>query len=159
MRRLALSRHPMSRNLVALAALAGLLLPVSCLAETLPAGAGQAPVDQPASDPTAANPSAAEQPPTDQPASDQPAAEQPAAQPAPTPVAPSSGRETFSSTISEVDACNQAQTLTPENATVTAMHVSTALNGEYATFTCRVNWSLSPSAQPTYRPILFSPSS
>jgi hypothetical protein len=36
------------------------------------------------------------------------------------------------------------------------MRVSTAIKGEYGSFTCRVKWSLSPSARPTYRPILFS---
>jgi len=72
------------------------------------------------------------------------------------PKAPSSGTSEFSSAISEVDACNQAQSRRPENATVTAMRVSTAIKGEYGTFTCRVQWSLSPSARPTYRPILFS---
>jgi hypothetical protein len=46
----------------------------------------------------------------------------------------------------------------PANATATAMRLSTAIKGEYATFTCRVKWSLSPAARPTYRPILFSPS-
>ena len=41
---------------------------------------------------------------------------------------------------------------------VKAMRVSTAVSGEYATFTCRVKWSLAPATPPTYRPILFSPS-
>ena len=72
--------------------------------------------------------------------------------------APTSGTAEYSSGISEVDSCNQAQYRIPPNATVTAMRVSTAITGEYGTFTCRVTWSLSPSARPTYRPILFSPS-
>lgn len=72
--------------------------------------------------------------------------------------APSSGSAEYSSNISEVDSCNQAQSRIPANAMVTAMRVSTAVSGEYGTFTCRVTWSLSPSARPTYRPILFSPS-
>jgi hypothetical protein len=71
---------------------------------------------------------------------------------------PTSGTAEYSSGISEVDSCNQAQSRIPPNATVTAMRVSTAIRGEYGTFTCRVNWSLSPSAKPTYRPILFSAS-
>lgn len=79
-------------------------------------------------------------------------------QPAPSQPAPSSGTADYSSGISEVDACNQAQGRIPQAATVTAMRVSTAITGEYGTFTCRVRWSLSPSARPTYRPILFSPS-
>jgi hypothetical protein len=72
--------------------------------------------------------------------------------------APTRGTAEYSSTLSEVDSCNQAQSRIPPNATVTAMRISTAIRGEYGTFTCRVKWSLSPSAKPTYRPILFSPS-
>jgi len=72
--------------------------------------------------------------------------------------APVSGSAEYSSAISEVDSCSQAQYRIPPNATVTSMRVSTATSGEYGTFTCRVKWSLSPSARPTYRPILFSPS-
>jgi hypothetical protein len=70
--------------------------------------------------------------------------------------APTSGTSEYRSAISEVDSCNQAQSRIPQDATVTAMRVSTAISGEYGTFTCRVKWSLSPSARPTYRPILFS---
>ena len=72
--------------------------------------------------------------------------------------APTSGTVEYSSGVSEVDSCNQAQYRMPANATATAMRLSTAIQGEYATFTCRANWSLSPAALPTYRPILFSPS-
>ena len=72
--------------------------------------------------------------------------------------APTSGTVEYSSDVSEVDSCNQAQYRMPANATATAMRLSTAIKGEYATFTCRVKWSLSPAARPTYRPILFSPS-
>lgn len=72
--------------------------------------------------------------------------------------APTSGSVEYSSGVSEVDSCNQAQYRMPANATATAMRLSTAIKGEYATFTCQVKWSLSPSARPTYRPILFSPS-
>jgi hypothetical protein len=71
---------------------------------------------------------------------------------------PTSGTVEYSSGVSEVDSCNQAQYRMPANATATAMRLSTAIQGEYANFTCRVNWSLSPAARPTYRPILFSPS-
>ena len=71
---------------------------------------------------------------------------------------PTSGTVEYRSNVSEVDSCNQAQYRMPANATATAMRLSTAIQGEYATFTCRVNWSLSPAARPTYRPILFSPS-
>ena len=72
--------------------------------------------------------------------------------------APTSGTVEYSSDVSEVDSCNQAQYRMPAHATATAMRLSTAIKGEYATFTCRVKWSLSPAARPTYRPILFSPS-
>jgi len=72
--------------------------------------------------------------------------------------APTSGTVEYSSDVSEVDSCNQAQYRMPADATATAMRLSTAIKGEYATFTCRVKWSLSPAARPTYRPILFSPS-
>ena len=72
--------------------------------------------------------------------------------------APTSGTVEYSSDVSEVYSCNQAQYRMPADATATAMRLSTAIKGEYATFTCRVKWSLSPSARPTYRPILFSPS-
>ncbi len=72
--------------------------------------------------------------------------------------APTSGTVEYSSGVSEVDSCNQAQYRMPANATATAMRLSTAIQGEYATFTCRVKWSLAPAARPTYRPILFSPS-
>ena len=75
-----------------------------------------------------------------------------------TKAAPTSGTVEYSSGVSEVDSCNQAQYRMPANATATAMRLSTAIQGEYANFTCRVNWSLSPAARPTYRPILFSPS-
>ena len=72
--------------------------------------------------------------------------------------APTSDTVEYSSDVSEVDSCNQAQYRMPADATATAMRLSTAIKGENATFTCRVKWSLSPSARPTYRSILFSPS-
>lgn len=80
------------------------------------------------------------------------------AKPAGTTVTPANGTSEYSSPVSEVDACNQAQYRMPPSANVKAMRVSTAVSGEYATFTCRVKWSLAPATPPTYRPILFSPS-
>lgn len=77
-------------------------------------------------------------------------------EPASPPKALTSGTSEYRSAISEVDSCNQAQSRIPPNATVTAMRVSTAMSGAYGSFSCRVTWSLSPSARPTYRPILFS---
>jgi hypothetical protein len=64
----------------------------------------------------------------------------------------------FRSTVSEVDACNRAQALVPKNGTVTTMKVkqNNESNGSYA-FTCRVNWSSSTKAKPTWMPILFGP--
>jgi hypothetical protein len=78
--------------------------------------------------------------------------------PSGTTVTPAQSPTEYSSPVSEVDACNQAQYRMPPSAIVKAMRVSTAITGEYATFTCRVKWSLSPATPPTYRPILFSPS-
>ncbi|MBD2422048.1 hypothetical protein [Cyanobium sp. FACHB-13342] len=75
-----------------------------------------------------------------------------------TTVTPVNTTTEYSSPVSEVDACNQAQYRMPPSAIVKAMRVSTAISGEYATFTCRVKWSLTPTTPPTYRPILFSPS-
>ena len=64
----------------------------------------------------------------------------------------------FRSTISEVDACNRAQALVPQNGIVTGMKLrqENDPNGSYA-FTCLVQWSASTSAKPTLMPILFGP--
>jgi hypothetical protein len=64
----------------------------------------------------------------------------------------------FRSTISEVNACNRAQALVPQNGIVTGMKLrqENDPNGSYA-FTCLVNWSASTSAKPTLMPILFGP--
>ena len=52
----------------------------------------------------------------------------------------------------------RAQALVPKNGTVTTMKVkqNNESNGSYA-FTCRVNWSSSTKAKPTWMPILFGP--
>lgn len=63
----------------------------------------------------------------------------------------------YTSRVSEVDACNQAQYLVPEGATVTTMQVRQVTNKDGYGFTCRVKWSQSPQAQPTRMPILFGP--
>lgn len=63
----------------------------------------------------------------------------------------------YSSRISEVDACNQAQYLVPEGAMVTTMKVRQFNDEQGYGFTCRVKWSQSPQAQPTRMPILFGP--
>ena len=59
------------------------------------------------------------------------------------------GTVEYSSDVSEVDSCNQAQYRMPAHATAKAMRLSTAIKGEYATFTYRVKWSLAPAARPT----------
>ena len=63
----------------------------------------------------------------------------------------------YSSRISEVDACIRAQAQLPEGAIVTGMRVSQTNNAQGYGFTCRVRWSTSPKAQPTRMPILFGP--
>ena len=63
----------------------------------------------------------------------------------------------YSSRVSEVDACNQAQYLVPQGATVTTMKVRQFSDKEGYGFTCKVKWSQSPKAQPTRMPILFGP--
>lgn len=62
-----------------------------------------------------------------------------------------------SSRLSEVDACNKAQTLVPAGATVTAMQVRQFNDPQGYGFRCQVRWSTSPKAQPTFMPILFGP--
>jgi ABC-type nitrate/sulfonate/bicarbonate transport system substrate-binding protein len=63
----------------------------------------------------------------------------------------------YSSRVSEVDACNQAQYLVPQGATVTTMKVRQFTDKQGYGFTCKVKWSQSPKAQPTRMPILFGP--
>jgi hypothetical protein len=63
----------------------------------------------------------------------------------------------YSSRVSEVDACNQAQYQVPQGATVTTMTVRQFNDQQGYGFTCRVKWSQSPKAQPTRMPILFGP--
>ena len=77
------------------------------------------------------------------------------AKPAETTVPPANGTSEYSSPVSEVDACNQAQYLMPEKAVVQEFRyrVSSTKNGN--SFICSVRWSDKASAQPTDRPILF----
>lgn len=89
------------------------------------------------------------------------AAAEPAASSTTSSEKPRSGREQYTSLISEVDACNRAQQLRPSGSTVTSMHYwrgRTEKDGE-PTVTCRVSWSTAADALPTERPILFGPSS
>lgn len=71
------------------------------------------------------------------------------------PTAAQAGWSHYSSAISEVDACNQAQYLMPEKAVVQEFRyrMNSTKNGN--SFTCSVRWSEKASAQPTDRPILF----
>lgn len=72
-----------------------------------------------------------------------------------TPQAAQAGWSEYSSAISEVDACNQAQYLMPEQAVVQEFRYGMRSNKEGNTFTCKVRWSENANAQPTDRPILF----
>ncbi len=70
---------------------------------------------------------------------------------------PSAGSVEVTSLISEVDACNRAQSERPQGATVTAMHYWRSGEEGKRSVTCRVSWSTSSDARRTYRPILFGP--
>lgn len=61
----------------------------------------------------------------------------------------------YSSAISEVDACNQTQYQMPDQATVQEFQLSSSQSGGQTTFVCKVRWSAQAGAQPTGRPILF----
>ena len=73
------------------------------------------------------------------------------------PVAARADWVNYSSRVSEVDACNQAQYLVPQGATVTTMKVGQFTDKQGYGFTCKVKYSQSPKAQPTRMPILFGP--
>ena len=72
---------------------------------------------------------------------------------------PRSGRETYTSMIGEVDACNRAQQLRPNGSTVTSMRYWRGSTDGQANVSCRISWSTAADALPTDRPILFGPSS
>jgi len=90
------------------------------------------------------------------PAAEAPASSEPSATPA---EKPRSGRESYTSIIGEVDACNRAQQLRPGGSTVTSMHYWRGSSEGQPNVTCRVSWSTAADALPTDRPILFGPSS
>jgi hypothetical protein len=71
------------------------------------------------------------------------------------PTAAQAGWSEFSSAISEVDACNQAQYLMPEKAVVQEFRyrMSNSANGN--SFHCKVRWSDAAGAKADGRPILF----
>lgn len=71
---------------------------------------------------------------------------------------PQKGSEVYTSSISEVDACNRAQMLRPADSIVTTMHVWRSGEEGSRSITCRIHWSDAEDAVPTRRPILFGPS-
>ncbi len=71
---------------------------------------------------------------------------------------PLRGAETYTSSISEVDACNRAQMLRPADSIVTRMHFWRSGEEGQRSITCRIDWSDAEDAVPTRRPILFGPS-
>jgi len=71
------------------------------------------------------------------------------------PEAAQAGWSQYSSSISEVDACNQAQYLMPEKALVQEFRLRQRDSKEGTSFECKVRWSEKASAKPTDRPILF----
>lgn len=68
---------------------------------------------------------------------------------------PARGSTTFTSRISEVDACNQAQYLMPDDATVQGFKLGSGRDKEGTMFSCSVGWSRDSKATATNRPILF----
>ena len=64
------------------------------------------------------------------------------------------GWSEYTSNISEVDACNQAQYLMPEKAVVQEFRYRVSSNASGNSFRCKVRWSDSANAQPSYEPIL-----
>ena len=71
------------------------------------------------------------------------------------PTAVHAGWSQYNSSISEVDACNQAQYLMPEKAVVQEFRLSSTTSKSSTTFRCKVRWSESAKALPTNRPILY----
>ena len=61
----------------------------------------------------------------------------------------------YSSRISEVDACNQAQYLMPEAAVVQKFRWSTGADHQGNRFDCTVSWTRNSKATPSYAPVLF----
>lgn len=83
------------------------------------------------------------------------ATSEPVAQPTPQSQTDS---ETHTSQISEVDACNRAQMLTPSEWIVTSMNDWHSAEEGERSVTCRIDRSKADDTQPTHRPILFGPS-
>jgi len=72
-------------------------------------------------------------------------------------VLPAAGRaesSSYTSVISEVDACNQAQYLMPQRAVVQGFRLRTTQQRNDVRFACTVDWSSAAKATPSGRPIL-----
>lgn len=65
------------------------------------------------------------------------------------------GWSSYSSAISEVDACNQAQYLMPEKAVAQEFRLKSRDGKNGVSFHCAVRWSDKAGAKPSDRPILF----
>ena len=65
------------------------------------------------------------------------------------------GSSTYTSVVSEVDACNQAQYLMPNQAVVQGYRVRTRTTSNGSSFECRVQWTQKAKAEITGAPILF----
>jgi hypothetical protein len=61
----------------------------------------------------------------------------------------------YTSAISEVDACNQAQYLMPPKAVVQRFLLRSIQQRNDVRFACTVEWSTTATAKPSGRPILF----
>ena len=71
------------------------------------------------------------------------------------PQAAQAGWSQYSSAISEVDACNQAQYLMPEKAVAQEFRYWIKSTKSGNSFICKVRWSDKANAKATDRPILF----
>ena len=71
------------------------------------------------------------------------------------PAAGHAGSSRYTSGVSEVDDCNQAQYLMPAGAVPQGFQLGTSTRQGITSFSCQVRWSDRPGAQPTQRPILF----
>jgi hypothetical protein len=74
---------------------------------------------------------------------------------APAEPTPTSGRVSFSSRISEVDACNQAQYQTPAGSAILGFRLGASRDKEGNLFHCSVSWSSDSKAEPANRPLPF----
>ena len=83
---------------------------------------------------------------------------QDAANPATSPSPSTSSTASFTSPVSEVDACNRAQQDLPAGAVVTTMRVRQQMGQSSGySFRCDVRWSTAAAARPTLMPITFGP--